>query len=157
MRPRTGHRAEGAQPEAERRRRAEQRAHEKRRSAKEEKQRAMCPETLENDGPEGPKWRQNGSKMAPWRALGSPWVPTLLPEAPRSPPGGSLGRPGGAKKIVVGALGASWGEKLVDFMPPGGPREAAGGSRGGSGRPFWSIFAAGPCGTKKATIFIEIS
>ena len=102
----------------------------------------MCPETLENYGPEGPTWRQNGSKMAPWTPLGDPWAPTLLPEAPRSPPGGALGRPGGPHKFVVGGLGASWGEKLVDFSAPGGPREAAGGSRGGSGRPFWRHFCS---------------
>ena len=91
------------------------------------------------------KWRQHGSKMAPWTPLGDPWAPTLLPEAPRSPPGGALGRPGGAQKLVVGALGASWGEKLVDFTLPEAPREGPGGVLGGH---FGSFFAVGPGGTK---------
>ena len=33
----------------------------------------------------------------------------------------ALGRPGGAIKFVVGALGASWGEKVVDFTLPEAP------------------------------------
>ena len=38
----------------------------------------MRPETLENDAPEGPKWLQNDSKMAPWRLPGGPGVPRLI-------------------------------------------------------------------------------
>ena len=114
----------------------------------------MRPETLENDAPEGPKWRQNGSKMAPWRPLGDPWAPTLLPEAPRSPPGGALGRPGGAKKFVVGALGASWGEKVVDFTLPEAPRE---GPRVALGGHFGSIFPGGSPGMEKVRTINKIS
>ena len=106
----------------------------------------MRPETLENDAPEGRKWRQNGSKMAPWRPLGGPWAPTLLPEPPRSRPGEALGGPGAPKQIVVGSLGASWGEKLVDFTLPEAPREGPGGVLGGH---FGSFFAVGPGVTKK--------
>ena len=98
----------------------------------------MCPETLENDAPEGPKWRQNGSKMTPWRPLGDLWAPTLLPEAPRSPPGGALGRPGGPKNSLLAPWGPpgaeSWsisGLRGVPGRPPEGPGEAPGGHFGG--------------------------
>ena len=92
--------------------------------------------------------------MAPWRALGGPWAPTLLPEAPRSPPGGALGRPGGPKKFVVGGLGASWGEQLIDFTPPEAPRE---GPRVALGGHFGSIFPGGSPGTKKVRKISKIS
>ena len=41
------------------------------------------------------------------------------------------------KKCVVRGLGASLGEKFIDCRAPGGPREGPGGSRSGSGRPFF--------------------
>ena len=85
--------------------------------------------------------------MAPWRPLGGPWAPTLLPEPPRSPLGEALGVPGAPQKIVVGSLGASWGEKLLDFTLPEAPRE---GPRAAPGGHFGSIFAARPAGTKEA-------
>ena len=84
--------------------------------------------------------------MPTWRPLGGPWAPTLLPEPPRSRPGEALGGPGAPKKIVVGSLGASWGEKLVDFTLPEAPRE---GPRAAPGGHFGSIFAARPAGMKK--------
>ena len=114
----------------------------------------MRPEPLENYAPEGPAWRHNGSNMAPWTPLGDPWAPTLLPEAPRSPPGGALWRPGGGKKFVVGAFGASWGEKVVDFTLPEAPRE---GPRVALGGHFGSIFPGGSPGTKKVRNTINFS
>ena len=93
--------------------------------------------------------------MPPWRPLGGPWAPTLFPEPPRSRPGEALGGPGAPQKFVVGSLGASWGEKLVDFTLPEAPREGPGGVLGGH---FGSFFAVGPGGTKKIrkySIFIS--
>ena len=90
--------------------------------------------------------RQNDSKMAPWRALGGPWAPTLLPEAPRRPPGGAPGRPGAAQNVFLAAWGGPWGGKLIDFTLPGAPREAP---RGAAGGHFGSLFAVGPAGTEK--------
>ena len=85
--------------------------------------------------------------MPTWRPLGGPWAPTLLPEPPRSRPGEALGGPGAPKKFVVGSLGASWGEKLVDFTLPEAPRGDPGGVLGGD---FGSLFfAVGPGGTNK--------
>ena len=60
--------------------------------------------------------------------------------------GTALGEPGAPKKVVVGGLGASWGEKLVDFTLPEAPREGPGGVLGGH---FGSFFAVGPGVTKK--------
>ena len=84
--------------------------------------------------------------MPPWRPLGGPWAPTLLPEPPRSRPGEALGGPGAPNKFVVGSRGASWGEKLVDFTLPEAPRE---GPRAAPGGHFGNIFAARPAGMKK--------
>ena len=113
----------------------------------------MFPHTLKNEAPGGRKYmpnlfkiKQNGSKMAPWRPLGVPWAPTLLPEPSRSRPGEALGRPGVPQKVVVGGQGASWGEKLIDFTLLGAPWEGPGGALGGH---FRSFFAVGPAGTEK--------
>ena len=113
----------------------------------------MFPHTLKNEAPGGRKYmpnlfkiKQNGSKMAPWRPLGVPWAPTLLPEPSRSRPGEALGRPGVPQKVVVGGQGASWGEKLIDFTLLGAPWEGPGGALGGH---FHSFFAGGPAGTEK--------
>ena len=84
--------------------------------------------------------------MAPWRPLGGPWAPTLLPEPPRSPLGEALGRPGASQKLFLAAWGSPWGEKLIDFSLPEAPREGPGGAPGGH---FGSIFAARPAGMKK--------
>ena len=84
--------------------------------------------------------------MLPWRPLGGPWAPTLLRGPPRSRPGEALGGPGAPKKIVVGGLGASWGEKVVDFNLPEAPRE---GPRVALGAHFGSIFPGGSPGTTK--------
>ena len=92
--------------------------------------------------------------MPPWRPLGCPWAPTLLREAPRSPPRGALGRPGGPKKFVVRGWGASWGEKLIDFRPPGGPRRLPEELREAI---FEAILAAGPWSTKKVRKNTEFS
>ena len=111
-----------------------------------ENQRKLCPKASETDAPEGPKLRQTGSKIAPWRPLGGPWAPTLLPEAPRRPLerlwGGSWGR-----------LGASWGA-------PGASWAAPGAHFGSPGVSFWSFlalreailesfFATGACNVKQ--------
>ena len=101
---------------------------------------------VENTSQNASKSIQNGSKMAPRTPLGGPWAPTLLPEPSRSRPGEALGGPGAPEKIVVGGLGASWGEKLVDFTLPEAPREGPGGALGGY---FGRIFPAGPPGTEK--------
>ena len=126
--------------------------------------RKMSPETLKTEAPGGrklkqnqPKLIQNASKMAPWRPLGGPWAPTLLPEPPRSPLGEALGRPGALNKSLLAAWEGPWGEKLIDFTLPGGPREGPGGAPGGH---FGNIFATGPAGTKKVRtilIFLYVS
>ena len=89
---------------------------------------------------------KNGSKIAPWRHLGGPWAPTLLPAPSRSPPGEALGRPGASRKLLLAALGRPWGEKLIDFALPGTCLEGPGGALG---RHFHSFFAVGPAGAKK--------
>ena len=93
-----------------------------------------------------PKWLQNGSEMGPWRPLGSPWAPTLLPDAPGSRPGESLGVAGAPEKFVLAALERPWSEKCVDFTLREGPREGPGGALGSH---FGSFSAVGPAGTKK--------
>ena len=62
-----------------------------------------------------PKWLPGGL----WAALGCRLCFQRLP-------GALLEGPGDPKKFVVGGLGASWGEKLIDFRPRGGPRERPG-------------------------------
>ena len=84
--------------------------------------------------------------MAPWKPLGGPWAPTLLPAPSRSPPGEALGRPGASRKLLLAALGRPWGEKLIDFTLPGTCLEGPGGALG---RHFHSFFAVGPAGAKK--------
>ena len=113
----------------------------------------MFPHTLKNEAPGGRKYmpnllkiNQNGSKMAPWRPLGVPWAPTLLPEPSRSRPGEALGRPGASQKLLLAALGRPWSEKLIDFTLPEAPREGPGGALGGH---FGSFFAVGPAGPKR--------
>ena len=94
--------------------------------------------------------------MAPWRPLGGPWAPTLLPEPPRSPLGEALGRPGASQKLFLAAWGSPWGEKLIDFTLPEGPREGPGGAPGGH---FGSIFAARPAGmekVRKSSFFLDL-
>ena len=123
----------------------------------------MLPETFKNEAPVGRKYKQKCfkqitkcSKMSPWRPLGGPWAPTLLPEPSRSRPGEALGRPGASRKLLLAALRRPWDEKLIDFTLPGAPREGPGGALGGH---FGSILAAGPAGTKKLrniTIFLNI-
>ena len=88
----------------------------------------------------------NGSKMAPWRPLGSPWAPTLLPDAPRSRPGEALARPGASQKIHLGGLGTPLERKVDRFRPPGG---SPGGSRRGSGRSFGELFGGWAGGNEK--------
>ena len=84
------------------------------------------------------KWLQNGSLEASGRPLGADSTSRGSPE----PSWRGSGAARGSQKNRCWGLGTSWGEKLVDFRPPGGPREAAGGSRGGSGRPFWKHFCS---------------
>ena len=101
----------------------------------------------------------NGSKMAPWRPLGSPWAPTLLPDAPRSRPGEALARPGASQKSILAALERPGSEKWIDFTLLGAPGEGPGGALGGH---FGSFFAVGPAGTKnnkkslKQLCFVEL-
>ena len=101
---------------------------------------------VENRSKNAPKSIKHGSKMAPWRPLGGPWAPTLLPEPPRSRQGEALGRPGASRKLLLAALGRPWGGKLIDFTLPGTCLEGPGGRLGGH---FHSFFAVGPAGAKK--------
>ena len=100
---------------------------------------------VENRSNNAPKSIKHVSKMAPWRPLGGPWAPTLLPEPSWSRPGEALGRPGASQKLLLAALGRPWSEKLIDFTLPEDPREGPGEVLGGH---FGSIFAVGPGGTK---------
>jgi len=77
-----------------------------------------------NEAPEGRTWRHHGSKMAPWRPLGGPWAPTLIPEGP----GGALAHSGAARGSPPKSLLAAWGPpgvKSWSMSPPGGPPEGA--------------------------------
>ena len=84
-----------------------------------------------------PKWLPGGL----WATLGRRLCFQRLP--------GAL-----LEKLVFGALGASWGEKLVDFMLPGGRRRVPGRLREAI---FGRIFAERPGGTKKVINLIEFS
>ena len=101
---------------------------------------------VENRSKNASKSIKNGSKIAPWKPLGGPWAPTLLPAPSRSRPGEALGRPGASRKLLLAALGRPWGEKLIDFTLPGTCLEGPGGTLG---RHFHSFFAVGPAGAKK--------
>ena len=114
-----------------------QRCHNAVRKERRKKEHMSGLEKRENEAPEGPEWSQTSPKMTPWGPLGGPWAPVLLLEPPQSPLGEALGRPGAPNKFLGRGLGPCWGEKLIDFRAPGRPREAAGGSRRGSGRPCW--------------------
>ena len=95
-----------------------------------------------------PKWLQNGSEMGPWRPLGSPWAPTLLPDALGSRPGEALGVAGAPQKFVLAALERPWSDKCVDFTLREGPREGPGDALG----THFGIFSAvGPAGNEKNT------
>ena len=151
-RPRTGHRAEGAEPAAQRRRRAEQRAEEKRRSGKQEKTGKcgrkpwkMMPRRVQNGGKMAPKWLPGGL----WATLGRRLCFQRLPGALLE---GLWGGPGVPKNSLL----APWG-------PPGAKswsiscfRGAAGGSRGGFGRPFWRHFCRKAWRHEKSHKFIRI-
>ena len=88
------------------------------------------------------KWLQNG----PWRPLGSPWAPTLLPDTPRSRPGQALAQPAASQKFILAALERPWSEKWIDCGLLEGPREGPGGGLGGH---LGSFLEVGPAGTKK--------
>ena len=89
----------------------------------------MMPRRVQNGGKMVPKWLPGGL----WATLGRRLCFQRLP-------GALLEGPGGPKKFVVGGLGASWGEKLIDFTPPEAPRE---GPRVALGGHFGSIFREG--------------
>ena len=88
-----------------------------------------------------PKWLPGGL----WATLG--WGLCF-----QGLPGALLEGPGGPKQFVVGGLGASWGEKLIDFTPPEAPRE---GPRVALGGHFGSIFPGGSPGTEKSKKLIK--
>ena len=62
-----------------------------------------------NDAPEGRKWSQNGSKMAPWRPLGAYLAPAGSPEAFGEALGRLLGPSWRLWGSSWGLLGRSWG------------------------------------------------
>ena len=82
------------------------------------------------------KWFQNGSLEASGRPLGADSASGGSPEPSQRGSGAARG----SQKNRGARLGASWGEKLIDFRPPGGPRELPGGSGRSSGRPFLKQF-----------------
>ena len=85
----------------------------------------------ENMLPEGGRRAPNGGLEASGAPLGAIWAQSGRQERLKSLWVAARGGPGGEKKIMGPAPGASWREKLIDFCFPGAPREGPGGAPGG--------------------------
>ena len=94
---------------------------------------------IKHDGkmlPEGARRVSNEGLEASGAPLGAIWARSGRLERLKSLWVAAWGGPGGDKKFMGPAPGASWRKKLIGFTLGG----SQGGSRGGSGRPFWEIF-----------------
>ena len=81
--------------------------------------------------PEGARGAPNEGLEASGAPLGAIWARSGRLQRLKSLWVAARGAPGGDKKLMGPAPGASWREKLIDFSLPGAPREGPGGAPGG--------------------------